>query len=104
MGILTSLNEAKGAIVAITAVGGGGIALNNMHVNQDDYDAYVSGNRVQTILSLAEQSKNEGSPAYLCRALQSEFAALCTELPNHYFCEDPDARKEIMAKAGCSGR
>lgn len=101
MGILTALNEAKGAILAVTAIGGGAITLNGLHVSQGDFDEHVSSNRVRTILELQQQSAREGGPGYLCRALEAEFAALCTEHPEHYFCADPNAKREIMAKARC---
>jgi len=101
MGFLTALNEAKGAVIAATAIGGSAITLNTLHVSQDDFDVYVSSNRVQTILHLQDQSAREGAPSYLCRAITEEFAALCTEQPKHYFCTDPSAKKEIFAKAGC---
>lgn len=92
------------AVVALGVIGGSTLTLDRLHVSQNDYDTFVSSSRVQTILSLADQSQAEGSPGYLCRALTAEFVALCTEQPKHYFCTDPDARKEIMLKAGCSGR
>jgi len=101
MGLLTALNEAKGAILSCAAIGGGALTLNGLHVSQTDFDQYVSASRVQTILQLQDQAAREGSPAYLCKALEAEFAALCTEQPHHYFCEDPDAKESIMAKAGC---
>jgi len=96
-----NLTGAAATITAIGAIGGGALTLDHLHTPRAEFDAYVSGNRVQTILSLAEQSRSEGAPAYLCRALVAEFAALCTEMPDHYFCADPEARNEIMTKAGC---
>ena len=99
--LLTVLNEAKGALMAVTAIGGGAISLNQLHVSQAEFDQFVAGNRVQTILQLQQQAAREGSPAYLCAALEAEFAALCTEQPDHYFCVDSTAKREILAKAGC---
>lgn len=104
MGILSALNEAKGAILAVTAIGGGAVGLNQMHVNRGEYEEFVSANRVQTILQLAKDSRDEGGPAYLCRALEAEFVALCTERPDHYFCkgqEGFEAKRDVLAKAKC---
>ena len=104
MGILASLSEAKGAVLAVTAIGGGAIGLHQMHVPRAEYDEFVASNRVQTILQLAKDSRDEGGPIYLCRALEAEFIALCSEQKNHYFCsgqQGAEARKDILAKAKC---
>ena len=101
MEISGAVAKAAATVTAIGVVGGGALTLDSRHVAQHDFDAYVSSNRVQTILSLANESKDEGAPDYLCKALEAEFAALCTEQAGHYFCDDPQVKKDIVKKAGC---
>ncbi len=95
------LTDSAKVVTAIGLIGGGAYVLDERHASQEEFEQFVSSSRVQTILDLAEQSKREGSPGYLCRAIHAEFAALCTEQPKHYFCTDPDAKRELLAKAGC---
>lgn len=101
MEISAALKATAAGVVAIGTIGGGVLTLDSRHVAQEEFDSYVSSNRVQTILSLANEAKSEGSPDYLCKALDAEFASLCTEQPDHYFCDDPQIRKDIVKKAGC---
>lgn len=101
MSVLTALADAKGAIGAVAVIGGGALGLNALHVQQEEFDDYVSANRVSIILEIAKDAKAEGSPPWLCRALEAEIIALCTDMPKHYLCTDPDSKREIRAKAGC---
>lgn len=101
MGLAATVIKGSSVVTAIGVIVGGGFALDDRHAKQDEFDAHVSSNRVRTILDLVEQSKNDGAPGYLCRAIESEFIALCTEQPNHYLCTDPDAKRELVSKAGC---
>jgi hypothetical protein len=100
MDIAATIKGAAALVTSIGVIGGGAYYMDERHAGQKEFDQYVSSNRVQTILSLAEQARREGSPPYLCSALQAEFAALCTEIPEHYFC-NADSQRQIMAKAGC---
>ena len=102
MSVAATVIKASSVVTAIGVIVGGGFAMDDRHAKQSAFDTHVSSNRVRTILDLVERSRNDGAPAYLCRAIESEFIALCTEQPNHYLCTDPDARRELMKKAGCN--
>ena len=102
MGLATFLKGLAATAVALGTIGGTALAVDKLYVDQGTYDKHVSSNRVQTILSLASESEREGGPDYLCRALHAEFAALCTEQPGHYFCEDPATKQEILFRADCT--
>lgn len=99
--ISATARKAAALVTAVATIGAGAIGMDTRHVSQVEFNSHVSSNRVRTILDLTEQSQRSGAPTYLCRALDAEFAALCTEQPRHYFCDDPDTKREIMAKAGC---
>jgi hypothetical protein len=57
--------------------------------------------RVDRIFDLTRESEASGGPDWLCRAIDKEFVTLCSEYPSHYLCIDPDARKELKARAKC---
>lgn len=118
MSILTALNEAKGAICAIALIGGSWVTLDSRHDPKGASDKAVeyaerieqrldsevtgirSDLRISRILELAKQAKAEGSPIYLCNALDQEFILLCSEQPDHYLCS-AETQAEIKSKAGC---
>ena len=101
MALAATITKASSVVIAIAAIGGGAYTLDDRHASQADFQTHVSSNRVRTILDLVAQSKNDGAPAYLCRMIEAEFIALCTEQPKHYLCTDPDAKRELVSKAGC---
>lgn len=99
---LTATIKGWGATAtALGVIGGSAIGLDHMHVSQGDFNTHMEADRVQTILTLVEQSRAEGSPAWMCRIIEAEFIELCTRNPDHYLCNDPDAKRELTAKAGC---
>jgi len=102
MSLVATVTKASSVVAAITVIVGGGFAMDDRHAKQSEFDTHVSSNRVRTILDLVEQSRSDGAPGYLCRAIDSEFIALCTENPKHYLCQDPDAKRELLKKAGCN--
>lgn len=100
-GLLSTLNEAKGVIVAIAAILGVGITAETRYFPMDDGVAMQSADKVRAIYDLVEIAQRDGPQAWICRAIDEEHLALCTELPGHYLCTDPDAFPAIKAKAGC---
>lgn len=83
---------------SIGSVGGGALYLDHLHASSADFQKHLSEQRVQTIFSYMDQISQRGPQPWLCRALDEEFIALCTELPNHAMCDD---RRTIIEKAGC---
>ena len=101
MEVTTTVKGAAAVVVAIATTGGGALKLNDMHAPREDFNQHVSSDRVRTILDYVDRAKRERSD-WICRAIESEFIALCTELPDHYLCTDPSARKDLKKKAGCA--
>lgn len=101
MGILAALNEAKGAIVAVTAIGGGLFVMDSRHFPMEDGVEMQSSNRVNTIIELVKQAESSGRQDWICNAIEKELIALCTEQSNHYLCTDPQAMANLRARAGC---
>ena len=101
MGLTTTVKSAAATVTAIGTIGGGALFLDNTHAPAEQVDQMQAANRVGTILDLVEQAAHEGPAEWICRSIEAEFAALCTEMPNHYWCDDPDAKRELLAKAGC---
>lgn len=100
MNIIASLNEAKGAVLAITAIGAGALGLDARHAKHDDVVSLKADSRVATIFNLKDQAQRDGASQWLCRAIEEQFVALCTEAPDHYLC-DPEAKQDILTSAGC---
>jgi hypothetical protein len=67
----------------------------------NDVASMKTEGKVQTILGYVDQAFRDGSAPWLCRAIEQEFINLCTDSPDHYLCKDPDAKRELKAKAGC---
>ena len=101
MGILSALNEAKGGLIAIAAIGGGLVTMDARHFPMDDGIEMQSSNRVATILELVEQAEHNGRQDWICNAIEKEVIQLCTEQPSHYLCADPAAMANLRARAGC---
>lgn len=101
MGLAATVIKGSSVVTAIGVIVGGGFALDARHAPREGFNAHVSSDRVRTIFDYVKQSKEDGAPAWLCRAIEQEFIALCTEQPKHYLCTDPDAKRELVSKAGC---
>ena len=87
-------------VMAIGTIGGGAMFLDHAHVASIDFSKHLSEQRVRTIFSYMDQIKVNGAQVWLCRALDEELYALCTELPEHAMCRD-GARDKILKEAGC---
>ena len=89
---------AAAVVTALSGIGSGALYLDHLHASAADFEKHLSEQRVRTIFSYMDQIGQQGPQPWLCRALDEEFIALCTELPNHALCAD---RKEIMEEVGC---
>jgi hypothetical protein len=87
-----------GILIGILAFAG----LEIRYALASDFDRHLARERVQTIFDLLEQAQENNSPDWVCRAINKEFIDLCSESPDHYLCDDPDAKREILTKAGCN--
>jgi len=73
-------------------------AVDEVHA---EVQSVKASGRVETILDLVDQAHREGAAGWLCRAIEAEFIQLCTDMPQHYLCTDPEAKQELKRKAGC---
>lgn len=108
MELAATLKTAAAVVTSVGVIGGGAFVLDERHAlrtelnsHAGEFVAYRAGGRVNTILELVEQAHHEGAAEWICRTIEAEFVALCTELPDHYWCTEPDAKRELKAKAGC---
>ena len=88
------------AVAAIGSIGSGALYLDHAHVAASDFSKHLSEQRVRTVFSYMDQIKQNGAQEWLCRALEEELYALCTELPQHAMCRD-GAMENILNEAGC---
>lgn len=95
------LNDAKGLTVALVAIGGGAIGVDQRYAPRSEVTSLKAEQRVQAILNLKDQAQRDGAETWLCRAIEEQFVLLCNELPDHYLCRDPEAKRDIMQKSGC---
>lgn len=95
------LTQAATVVVAIGGIGGGALTLDHLHASQLWANQHEAEHRVRTIFTYMRQAQRDGPETWLCNALEEEFINLCTEVPEHYLCRDPDAKTDIKAKAGC---
>lgn len=95
-----NLLEASKYVTAIGVIIGGGIAAEDRYAPAQAVSEIKSELRVDRIFRLVGEAQANGSPDWLCNALDAEFVALCTEQPEHYLC-GTEARIELKAKAGC---
>lgn len=93
--------KAAAVVTAIGTIGGGAIGLDMRHASQQSFSEHIASDSVKVILQLVEQAAHDGPALWLCRAIDEEFIALCTSLPDHYLCRDDDAKIELKEKAGC---
>ena len=98
---MNALIQAASVITAIGVIGGGAMTLDHLHASQAWANQHVGEHRVRTILLYMEQAQRDGPADWLCRAIEEEFISLCTEVPRHYMCRDPEAKADIKKKAGC---
>lgn len=87
----------------VTAVGviiGAGFAADERYAPASTVSELQSQLQVDRIFRLVDEAQANGSPAWLCNALDAEFVELCTNEPEHYLC-GTEARHELKAKAGC---
>ncbi len=95
---MNSIITAAAVVAAIGSIGSGALYLDHAHASSSDFEKHLSEQRVRTIFSYMDQISQHGPQSWLCRALDEEFIALCTELPDHAMCED---RQDIMEEVGC---
>jgi hypothetical protein len=92
--------KTTGASVAMIAGAVGWIYQNFTGV--DDFNRHVAEARTGTVLDLLERldtvPRGSDSHGLLCRTLVVELTAICTDAPNHPFCED---REMILDDADC---
>jgi len=94
--------KAASIVIAIGTIGGGALTLDHLHAPRETVERMQSQDRVRTIMDLVETAHHEGKADWICRAIEEEFAQLCTETNGqHYFCTDKEAKKALKAKAGC---
>ena len=93
--------QAAATLIAIGSIGGGAMTLDHLHASQVWANQHEAEHRVRTIFTYMEQAQRDGPADWLCRAIEEEFISLCTEVPRHYLCRDPDAKADIKQKAGC---
>lgn len=98
---MIDLGQAAKYVTAIGVIIGGGLAAEDRYAPAQAVSEIKSELRVDRIFRLVGEAQANGSPAWLCNALDAEFVALCTEQPEHYLCGD-EARRELKAKSGCS--
>jgi hypothetical protein len=96
-----TLGQASKVVAAIAAIGGAAIGMDVRYAPASAVSEIKADLRVDRIFRLVGEAQANGSPAWLCNALDEEFVALCTEQPEHYLC-GVDARREMKAKAGCA--
>ena len=98
---MNTLTQAATVITAIGVVGGGALTLDHLHASQSWANQHVGEHRVRTIFQYMRQAQRDGPADWICNAIAEEFISLCTEVPDHYVCRDPEAKDDIMSKAGC---
>lgn len=98
---MNTLTQAAAAIVSIGAIGSGALTLDHLHASQAWATQHDGEHRVRTIFQYMRQAQRDGSEQWICNALEEEFIGLCTDVPDHYLCRDPEAKDDIMTKAGC---
>jgi hypothetical protein len=64
--------------------------------------AMSSASRVGTIFDLVKQGQESGGEAWVCRAIEEELIQLCSEMPEHYLCNDKEAMENLRKQAGCA--
>jgi hypothetical protein len=101
MELTATIKSAAALATSLGAIGGGALYLDHLHAPREQVIQMQAANRVNTILELVEQAHHEGSAEWICRTIEAEFVSLCTELPNHYWCTNQDAKRALTAKAGC---
>ena len=108
MEIAGMCKTAAALVTSIGVIGGGALYIEDAHDALDDRHAprealtvIESQLHVSRIFDLVQQAHDEGSPNWLCRAIESEYIELCTEVPAHFLCKDADAHRELVKKAGC---
>lgn len=100
MGIATTILKAAPVAAAIGTIGGGALYLNNAHAPIERVEKLEASATVQSIQNWIRTAREQGPADYICDAIDAEFLALCSEMPNHYLCK-AETQKEMKAKAGC---
>ena len=101
MSLAATITKGAAVVTAIGTISGGALYLDNTHAPAEQVDQMQASSRVNTILQLVETAAREGAADWICLSIEAEFAALCTELPDHYWCEKPETKAALMDKAGC---
>ena len=102
MELAATLKSAAAVVTSVGIIGGGAYVLDERHFPRDSGERMQSASRVSTILELVDIAHREGRQQWICRALDEEFISLCTEQPKHYLCIDPEAKAQLLGKAGCN--
>jgi len=96
-----SLNEMALSVVAISSIGGGAVALNEMHVASEDFDKYIEQQLVSDERDYVLEVKNDirnikaalikdPGEEYLIEELADLTDELCEIRPEDRLCEDED--------------
>jgi hypothetical protein len=93
--------QAAKVVTAIGIIGGATITAETRYAPASAIGDLKSELRVDRIFDMTRESEASGGPDWLCRAIDKEFVTLCSEYPSHYLCIDPEARKELKARAKC---
>jgi hypothetical protein len=97
---MIDLAQAAKYVTAIGVILGGGFAAEDRYAPATAVSEIQSEMRVDRIFRLIDEAQANGSPDWLCNALDAEFVELCTDEPDHYLCSS-DARDGLYEKAGC---
>ncbi len=101
MALTATISNAAKIVTALGVIGGGTAAIEIRYAHQDQVDQMQAADRVRAIYDLVEIAQRDGPEPWICRAIDEEHLALCTELPGHYLCTDPDAFPALKSRAGC---
>jgi len=100
MGLAATITKAATVVTAVGTVGAGALYLDNAHAPIERVEKLEASATVQSIQNWIRTAREEGPAEYICDAIDSEFLALCSEIPGHYLCRD-ETQRQMKAKAGC---
>lgn len=101
MELTATIKSAAAVVASLGTIGSGALYMDHLHAPREQVMRMEAAGRVNTILELVDQAHREGPAEWICKTIEGEFVALCTQIPDHYWCKEPDAKRELMAKAGC---
>lgn len=89
--------KAAAVVTALGTIGGGALYMDTRYAPA----SVVADLGVMQIFELVETAQRDGRSDWICRAIDMELAKLCSKNPNHYFCSDAEAVRDIKKKAKC---